>query len=170
MTTTEQIPADTLEELADLADLLPVGAPLPYIKAKLLVLAWTSIEESAMAWSGANLVLKVDPAAYQSGEAVYECPDMGLLDFSVDLWLPFSDDWRIAESVDLFSLAIFLKIKVGTWGTTPIARRRHVTRDRLDGLGLGCLIHPHNATATLYLSGDRSLIDIIHKDLQDQIR
>ena len=58
MTLTD-IPQDLREELAVLADLLPEQSPLPYAKARLLVLSWTRLGEDALAWAGANLVMKI---------------------------------------------------------------------------------------------------------------
>ena len=91
---------------------------------------------------------------------------------SVDLWKPFPPGhWREhVREMNLFDLAVYLKLKVGTWGTTPIARRRHVTKDRLDGLGLGCQIHPVHSTASIFLCGERSLLEIVETDLVDQIK
>ena len=64
MTLTD-IPQDLREELAVLADLLPEQSPLPYAKARLLVLSWTRLGEDALAWAGANLVMKIDPDPYE---------------------------------------------------------------------------------------------------------
>ncbi|MDA8177571.1 MULTISPECIES: hypothetical protein [Acidithiobacillus] len=166
------IPQDLREELAVLADLLPEQSPLPYAKARLLVLSWTRLGEDALAWAGANLVMKIDPDPYESGDPAYGPTPMQTENRSVDLWKPFSPDyWREhGQEMSLFELAIYLKLKLGTWGTTPIARRRHVTKDRLDGLGLGCQIHPARSTASIFLSGKRSLVDIIETDLMDQIK
>lgn len=167
------IPPDLHEEFELLAELLPEGSPLPYVKAKLLVLSWTRLGHDALDWSGAKLVIKIDPGPYESEDLKYGSPPNETVDRSVDLWAPFSSEqWRVfGQDVSLFDLAVHLKVKMGTWGTTPVARRRHVTKDRLDGLGLGCQIHPADSTATLYLcGGERSLWQIIEKDLADQVR
>ncbi|WP_226822629.1 MULTISPECIES: hypothetical protein [Acidithiobacillus] len=171
MTLTD-IPQDLREELAVLADLLPEQSPLPYAKARLLVLSWTRLGEDALAWAGANLVIKIDLNPYEFGDPAYRPTPMQTVNRSVDLWKPFSPDhWREhGQEMSLFELAVYLKLKLGTWGTTPIARRRHVTKDRLDGLGLGCQIHPARSTASIFLCGKRSLVEIIETDLIDQIK
>lgn len=170
--TLSDIPQDLREELAVLADLLPEQSPLPYAKAKLLVLSWTRLGEDALAWAGARLAIRIDPEPYGSGDPAYGPTPMQPVNRSVDLWKPFSPDhWREhVRGMSLFDLAVYLKLKVGTWGTTPVARRRHATRDRLDGLGLGCQIHPERSTASIFLCGERSLLDVVETDLADQIK
>ena len=143
-----------------------------YAKARLLVLSWTRLGEDALAWAGANLVMKIDPEPYESGDPAYGPTPMQTVNRSVDLWKPFPPGhWREhVREMNLFDLAVYLKLKVGTWGTTPIARRRHVTKDRLDGLGLGCQIHPVHSTASIFLCGERSLLEMVETDLVDQIK
>ena len=166
------IPQDLGKELDMLADLLPVQAPLPYEKARLLVLSWTRLGEDALGWAGANLVIKIDPDPYESRGRAYGSTPAQPVNRSVALWQPFTPKrWRAhGTEVSLFDLAVYLKLKLGTWGTTPIARRRHVTKDRLNGLGLGCQIHPAHSTASIFLCGDRSLLEIVETDLSDQIK
>ena len=166
------IPQDLRKELSLLADLLPEQSPLPYAKARLLVLSWSKLGEEALAWAGANLIIKIDPAPYESGDPAYGPTPMQAVNRSVDLWKPFTHEhWREhVREMSLFDLAVYLKLKVGTWGTTPIARRRHVTKDRLDDLGLGCQIHPANSTTSLFICGERSLLEIVELDLADQIK
>lgn len=168
--TLNAIPQDLRNELSLLVDLLPEHSPLPYTKAKLLVLSWSRLGHDALAWSGASLITRIDPGPYESGDPAYG--PMPTVNRSVDLWQPFSPGhWREhVRGMSLFDLAVYLKLKVGTWGTTPIARRRHVTKDRLDGLGLGCQIHPANSTASIFLCGERSLLEIVETDLADQIK
>ncbi|QQD74253.1 hypothetical protein H2515_08695 [Acidithiobacillus ferrivorans] len=170
--TVDTIPQDLRKELSLLADLLPEQSPLPYTKARLLVLSWSKLGEDALAWAGANLVIKIDPGHYESGDPAYGPTPMQAVNRSVDLWQPFTPEhWREhVREMGLFDLAVYLKLKVGTWGTTPIARRRHVTKDRLDGLGLGCQIHPANSTTSLFICGERSLLEIVELDLADQIK
>jgi len=167
----QAIPLDLREEITLLSELLPNGKPLSYSVAKVLVMSWARIGEEAVSWSGAKLVIKVDPEPYESGDPAYGPTPIQTGNRSIGLWQPFpSDQWRgHVRDMSLFDLAIYLKVKVGTWGTTPMARRRHVTRDRLDGLGLGCRINPAVSTATLYLTGDRSLLDVVEADLTDQL-
>ena len=170
--TLNAIPQDLRKELVLLADLLPEQSPLPYTKAKLLVLSWSRLGQDALVWAGANLIIKIDPAPYESGDLAYGPTPMQTVNRSVDLWKPFSPEhWREhVRGMSLFDLAVYLKLKVGTWGTTPIARRRHVTKDRLDGIGLGCQIHPTRSTASIFLCGERSLLEIVETDLADQIK
>lgn len=170
--TLNTIPQDLGKELEMLADLLPVQAPLPYEKARLLVLSWTRLGEDALGWAGANLVIKIDPDPYESRDEAYGYMPARAINRSVGLWQPFMPGlWRAYKTdVSLFDLAVYLKLKLGTWGTTPIARRRHVTKERLDGLGLGCQIHPTRSTASIFLCGDRSLLEIVETDLADQIK
>lgn len=170
----EAIPNDLREDLAVLAELLPAGRPIPYSKAQLLVHSWRNLSDEALIWSGAEMVIRIDLGPYHSMPDLYGAPSKEQIDYSVDLWRPFSDQWRSDRyaglAVGLFELAAYLKLVIGTWGKSPVARRRHVRKDRLDGLGLGCLIHPNDSTASIYLRGARSLPEIVEADLRDQVR
>jgi len=161
---------DLRHELSVLAELLPEQSPLTYAKAKLLVLSWRQLAEDALEWSGANLVIRINPVPYASGDSVYGAHTMQLNE-SADIWKPFVAPWvEVANKIPLFDLAVYLKLMLGTWGTAPVARRRHVKKDRLDGLGLGIRIYPQDSTASIYVRSKRSILDIVEKDLADQIR
>ncbi len=165
------LPEDLQEEVLTITEWLPPLMPLSYPKAKTLVYAWRQLSDEALAWSGAQLVTRVDGTAYRKKPAQYQSPEAEAesVDYTADLWQPFAHTWRVFDqSVDLAEIVGYLKLYVGTWGKTQVARRRHHSRDRLDGLALGIRIQPINSTATLYLHGERSLVEIIRNDLEDQ--
>jgi len=161
---------DLRHELSVLAELLPEQSPLPYAKARLLVLSWSRLGQDVLEWSGVNLVIRIDPVPYESGDPRYEVYPMQVKE-GADIWKPFAAPWiEVANKIPLFDLAVYLKLVLGTWGTAPVARRRHVKKDRLDGLGLGIRIYPQDSTASIYVRSKRSILDIVEKDLADQIR
>ncbi|WP_312283656.1 hypothetical protein [Candidatus Igneacidithiobacillus taiwanensis] len=163
------LPEDLQEEVLTITEWLPPLMPVSYPKAKTLIYAWRQLSEEALAWSGAKLVTRIDGAAYRKNPDQYQSPEEKSVDYTADLWQPFAHPWRMFDqSVDLAEIVGYLKLHVGTWGKTQVARRRHHSRDRLDSLALGIQIRPINSTAALYLLGERSLVEIIRNDLKDQ--
>ncbi|WP_437559583.1 hypothetical protein [Acidithiobacillus sulfuriphilus] len=164
------IPDDLQDELATLAELFPVGKPLSYDKARLLVHAWRQISDEALSWAGAEMDIRIDPDPYRFAPELYGVP--AEIDYSVDLWQGFPDNWRqaVPTTTDLVDMVTYLRLFVITWGASPVARRRHARKDRLDGFALGLLVHPENSTVSIYLQGSRSILEIVNADLRDQIK
>jgi hypothetical protein len=166
----ENIPADLRKELLAITEWLPSSTPVTYPKTKTLVHAWREFSKDSLEWSGARLVVRIDPEPYLTNPDLYQAPSIeAVSSYTTELWQPFSGSWRESGHVDLSEVAGYLKLHVGTWGKTQIARRRHTRRDRLEGMALGIHIQPRDSTATMYLLGERSLVDVVFRDLKDQI-
>lgn len=166
----ENLPADLKRELLAITDWLPPSMPVTYPKTKTLVHAWRELARDSLEWSGARLVVRIDPEPYLTNPDLYQAPSIEAVSgYTTDLWQPFSEPWREAGHADLSEVAGYLKLYAGTWGKSQIARRRHTRRDRLEGNALGIHIQPRDSTATMYLLGERSLVDVVFRDLEDQI-
>ncbi|WP_215843269.1 hypothetical protein HHS34_005220 [Acidithiobacillus montserratensis] len=160
------LPDDLQAELLATAQWLPVKAPLTYAHSKTLVLAWHELSTTSLHWSGANLMVRINPQPYLTNPELFAAPN---IHYDAEIWSPFEAPWCLSlPHADLFKIAWYLKLYVATWGKTQVARRRHLRKDRLDGLAIGIHIQPADSTADVYLLGGRSLPDIIAKDIADQ--
>ncbi|MEY2342409.1 hypothetical protein AB4090_09915 [Acidithiobacillus sp. IBUN Pt1247-S3] len=170
------LPEDLKTELLTIAQWLPEKAPLSYAHSKALVLAWRELSQTALEWSGASLVVRINPEPYLMDRERFQAPGIqtldhntGLTNYDAEIWAPYEAPWQaVMTHANLCELAGYLKLQVATWGKTQVARRRHLHKDRLDGLSIGIHIQPEDSTADIYLFGDRSLPSIISKDLGDQ--
>lgn len=163
----QTLPEDLKEELRTIAGFLPIGAPLSYPKSKVLVYAWQELSKKSLEWSGARLDIRVNPTAYKDHPEAYQAPDIEENPYEAELWKPFADGWTAItpERMDLAEIATYLKLTLGAWGKSQVARRRHARRDRLDNFILGVFIEPSNSTSSVFYHGRNSLIAIIQQDL-----
>ncbi len=119
-------------------------APLSYADCVEYVTIINDLSKDLLEWSGAAFEVRVDREMFE------ENPDLlpeGGIDFDAPVWQPFGPDFALKKAGLKAGAASFGVQLVSTlwWGSTT-ARRRHLSKERLEGHAIGLFLHPQTAT------------------------
>ncbi len=144
------------------------SGPLEYPRAKLCVGVIHTLSTTFIAWSGAKIDMRINPIAYQEAPDEYEVP--AGIDYDVPIWQPYptasihDDDTGIDLVRALAELYVLMKL----WHQSPVARRRHVKKDRLEGSTLGLYLYPEQGLVDVSVQGV-DLLEVFSTDLADSL-
>jgi len=119
-------------------------APLSYVDCVEYVSTFCGLSKELLEWSGAAFEVRIDRAMFEKD------PDLlpsGGVDFDAPIWQPFERDFLLKRADLKAGAASFGVQFVSTlwWGSTT-ARRRHLSKERLDGHVIGLVLYPQTAT------------------------
>jgi len=142
-------------------------APLSYVDCVEYVSTFCGLSKELLEWSGAAFEVRVDREMFEENPDLL--PDGGI-DFNAPIWHPFDRDFVLKKAGLKAGAASFPVQYVATlwWGSTT-ARRRHLSKERLDGHVIGLVLYPQTATLDMLVKRppehDSDLFSIMAADI-----
>jgi len=130
-------------------------APLSYEDCVEYVSIIRCLSNDLLEWSGASLDVRIDKQMFEEDPDLL--PECGV-DFEAPVWQPFDSSFVLKQrDLKCGSASFAFQFVATSWWSSPTARRRHLSKDRLDGHVIGLFLKPEIACVDVYEKGARSL-------------